>query len=234
MIFIALMLNNLITSFSVRISHRHKFVFLATPRTASTSVRDALDDYSDIKSVYKTQVSTTNPFYHHISVKELIPIFNERKWDWDEYESACFVRNPYDRVVSLYHHYLETGSRTAPDKSLIYNVARKIRYKYLPLKNFAEYVRSINIESRLQIPVSKFVQDEAGEVRVSSILKFEDLPNCFCEWSRTAGVVDAGSSLHRLNSSRERRDYRGYYNEETRQIVHDKYRDDIDKFNYEF
>ena len=164
MIFIALMLNNLITSFSVRISHRHKFVFLATPRTASTSVRDALNEYSDIRSVYKTQLSEENPFNHHISVKELIPIFNERKWNWDEYESACFVRNPYDRVVSLYHHYLETGGRTAPDKSILYNVARKIRYKYLPLKSFTEYVRSIDVESRLQIPVSKFVQDEAGDV----------------------------------------------------------------------
>ena len=200
---------------------------MATPRSASTSVRDALNEYSDIKSVYKTQVSEINPFYHHISVKGLIPIFNKSEWNWDEYESACFVRNPYDRVVSLYHHYLETGGRTAPEKTILYNLARKIRYKYLPLKNFTEFVKSLDVESRLQIPVSKYIQDEAGEARVSSVIKFEDLPNCFNDWSRAAGLVGAGSLLHKLNSSRERRKYWGYYNEETKHIVQEKYREDI-------
>lgn len=88
----------------MRISHKYRFVFLANLRTGSTTVRSILDHYSDIKSVHITQISERFPFYHHISAQELKPIFEERGWDWSKYKKFCVIRNPYDRIVSLYHH----------------------------------------------------------------------------------------------------------------------------------
>ena len=46
----------------MRISHRYRFVFLAYPRTASRSVREVLDPYSDIHGVHPTRTRREHPF----------------------------------------------------------------------------------------------------------------------------------------------------------------------------
>ena len=88
----------------MRISHKKKFIFLANPRSASTSIRKILDPYSDISSKLISEVDQNFPFYHHITALELKNIFEKKGWDWDSYTKFCIIRNPYERIVSLYHH----------------------------------------------------------------------------------------------------------------------------------
>lgn len=218
----------------MRLSHRHEFVFLATPRTASTSVRDALDDYSDIKSVYKTQITSEFPFYHHISASELKMIFEQNGWDWSKYQTACFVRNPFDRVVSLFHHHIEKSQRTAPGKSVVYNSLRKIKYKYLISKKFGDFVKSLDSNSRLQSPVIDFVTDSNGKILVDDILRFEELSDSFVNWTSKINISEAGDSLMKLNSSKARNDYRSYYTDELVEVVRRFYKKDIEAFGYKF
>ena len=45
----------------MRISHKHKFVFIAVMKTGSTSVRNTLNDYSDIIS----NSDKNSPYTHH-------------------------------------------------------------------------------------------------------------------------------------------------------------------------
>jgi len=90
----------------MRISHRYKFVFLSHARTGSQTVRRLLDPFSDVTSVHYSQTDETNPFYNHISALELKNEFDRRCWDWSAYRKFCFTRNPWERVVSLYHHFV--------------------------------------------------------------------------------------------------------------------------------
>ncbi len=55
----------------MRISHRHRFVFFSNPKTGSESVRSLLDPYSDICGVPMWEMTAENPFYSHISPREV-------------------------------------------------------------------------------------------------------------------------------------------------------------------
>ena len=72
------------------ISHKNKFVFIAINKTATTSIHDALECVSEIKSVGDSQ----SPFYFHANAKKIKSKFKENNWDWNSYFKFSFVRNP--------------------------------------------------------------------------------------------------------------------------------------------
>ncbi|MDD4955629.1 MAG: sulfotransferase family 2 domain-containing protein [Candidatus Omnitrophica bacterium] len=94
----------------MRISHKYKFIFFSNPRTGSESVRKALDPFSDIFS------SVNDPVYNnHITPEELKNHFLKMGWDWDKYFKFCFVRNPWDRLVSIYYRFKPDKQYTLAD-----------------------------------------------------------------------------------------------------------------------
>jgi hypothetical protein len=88
----------------MRISHKHKFVYIAIPKTCSTSIREALNSHSDINS-------NVDPSYdHHIMAKHLRQNFEKNGWNWDEYFKFTFVRNPWERQVSRWFYAINSAN----------------------------------------------------------------------------------------------------------------------------
>ena len=85
----------------MRISHQHKFVFLANPQSGSTSIRKLLDPYSEIKS------STQFPYHHHVNAPSLRKHFQEMDWEWEDYLKFTTIRNPWDKMVGRYFYGLK-------------------------------------------------------------------------------------------------------------------------------
>ncbi len=108
----------------MRASHSRKFIFLSNPRTASRAVRALLDPYSDEISVPYEAVSDFNPFYNHITAREVRDISRDRGLIFSDYFSFCFVRNPLDRLLSLHSLSIEERQR-----------------KKLPSLSFDEFVK---------------------------------------------------------------------------------------------
>ncbi|PDH28247.1 MAG: hypothetical protein CNE95_07495 [Puniceicoccaceae bacterium MED-G30] len=216
----------------MRISHAHKFIFFATPRTGSTTVRDVLDEYSDIASVHITEVSSEFPFYHHISPLELKAIFMERGWEWDSYRKFCFVRNPYDRVVSLYHHFLRIRkeNKLKGVKGLLW----RLRYLTTRAPSFRQYVMRLNSSKRLPTTLPEFVGDGEGRLMVDTVLKYEELAESLPECLMRYGLdVDAQNIPH-LNASARERDYRKYYDSTLKKKVQELYQYEFKEYGYEF
>ena len=101
----------------MRISHRHKFIFFANPKTGSTSVSAAINKFSDISDTPYTD--PFNPisngmFYSHILPTELEKHFADCGWDWDAYFKFAFVRNPWDRQLSYFCYMMSLAMGVSP------------------------------------------------------------------------------------------------------------------------
>ena len=83
----------------MRLSHTHKFVFLAVPRSGSTSMRAMLDPVSDAASGHITESET----YHHISYRQLVAQHSVIA----EYRKFVVMRDPYERFRSLFFHHMK-------------------------------------------------------------------------------------------------------------------------------
>lgn len=86
----------------MRISLTHRLIFLANPRCASTSLRRALDPFCEIKGA-----SDGKPLAHHACLKSVERHLMEiGEGGLDGFFIFTTLRNPWDRVVSIYHYGL--------------------------------------------------------------------------------------------------------------------------------
>ncbi len=70
-----------------------------------------------------------------------------------------------------------------------------------------------------------------GDMLVDEVLRYDRLEEDWCRFARKYGIE--GSLGHHNGSNRDR-DYRPYYTPESREIVREYYREDIEVFGYEF
>lgn len=132
---------------------------------------------------------------------------------WNKYFKFSYVRNPFDWFVSQYYYALD-----------------------LRIFSFKEYIKScIHFGSlhwnyprdRIYIPLYKNVDD------MDYIGKFETLHEDFRKISARIGFNGElpTTKYHKRN---RKKDYRIYYDEETREIVEKFCAKDLELFNYEF
>ena len=200
----------------MRISHKHKFAFIATPKTASSTIRNCLNEYTDIKGVE----NHASPYYWHTTAFDLKKHFNEKKWNWDEYFTFSFVRNPWDLMVSKYE-YRNLKSR---DNT---KFGRESEGLLKQIKNFEDFVR----KDHSGFLGHHWCFDANGKQIVDFIGKFENLQEDFDIVCDKIGIPQ--QQLPHKNKTNHKH-YTEYYDDETRQIVAEKYAKDIEMFDYEF
>ena len=83
------------------ISHSHKITSISVPKTGSTSLHYALMSHLKIKFHMKNSA----PALYHLSAEDIARIMGPGKFA--AYFSFGVVRNPYDRMVSLFHDFCD-------------------------------------------------------------------------------------------------------------------------------
>ena len=86
-------------------SDKYKYLGICIPKTGSTSLQSLFGPpYGDVVGA--------GPGEHHMDLTEALRRFPKAK----NYFKFTFVRNPYDRIISFYHHFAHVrGTLLEPD-----------------------------------------------------------------------------------------------------------------------
>ncbi len=193
------------------ISHRHRCIFVKVPKTAGTSVARALS----LRHVGK-------PHRDIVQIREAVadnPACAAYPGCFDEYFKFGFVRNPWDRVVSLF--------------------LRKERGRELAPAGWDEFIGWIENASDTCIHPTPhrnqidWFLDEHGEIAVDFIGRFENLEADFAKICGRLGIPTP-KLPHEKRNAPGRKHYTEYYSPAQRDTIGEKFSVDIQQFGYTF
>ena len=183
------------------IDHSRKLIFIHIARTGGTSVETALvgKDWWRI-----------DPETKHISAKQAREIYGEKIWN--SYTKFSIVRNPWDRVASMWATKWWHKSSHVPENCTFEEFLENL--KYHPHEKYA----------------SLFYHEILNE-DIDYILRFESLKADFYSMLNRLGYKTI-----RLphKEKRRRKPYRDLYNEKTRSYVENLFKIDIERYGYSF
>ena len=189
------------------ISHKHKCIFIHIRKTAGISIRNVLGECDGTHD----GLHFHNHLYHHKNILS--------GQLYSEYFKFTFVRNPWDLRVSLYR-YLAKGGHGS-----LTRYARQLSFSNW-IKRYSDRVNvNTTHTGRTQTSYIEPPKD------MDFIGKFENLQEDFNIVCDKIGIPR--QELPHKNKTKHKH-YTEYYDDETRQIVAEKYAKDIEYFNYEF
>tara|TARA_A100001037_G_scaffold244817_1_gene225829 strand:+ start:25066 stop:25734 length:669 start_codon:yes stop_codon:yes gene_type:complete len=222
----------------VILSHKKKFVFLATTKTASSSVSDVLQSSLGGDYLKKISEDFQGDYGVHINAPRLKGVFEDNGWPWEEYFKFAFVRNPWDRVISAYNYRKKTLHMWKSHKS--------VRGVYMEVPDmWIEHCLSLCDSSGELISLRRLLEQYGAFEReqyqyaydlcdnkiIDFVGKVENLQEDFNTICDKIGIPK--QQLPYVNKSKHKH-YTEYYDDETRQIVAEKYAKDIEYFGYEY
>jgi hypothetical protein len=188
-------------------------LFVRIPRTAGTSISIALQKVPNVVC------------HKHESLSSIV----SRGVDIEQFYVCSFVRNPWDRLVSIYHHFKE-GSRKSKRLAAIGDGT---------FRSFAEWAVSGDAPSIIDDTYSykrSYASPQVDWLRVDGLQradfigKFERIQH---DAGRLLCSLGAPSSIEQTNGTSHRH-YREYYDNALRKRVGEFYAEDCDIWGYTF
>mgnify|MGYP006274252899 CR=1 FL=1 len=210
------------------ISHRHRCIFVEIPKTGSTSVRAVIGKSAEPHlDICELRREMTRRLRHTETGGRLInaaygltpEAWRRRRAEraFHDYFKFAFVRNPWDRVVSLYHR--QEGERVRDEMSFD-DFARTIRYSSATSPQGSPHVNQLD-----------YLVDPSGHRLVDFVGRFERLDE---DWATVAERLGLPPALpHKRKTDRDK-PYTDYYTDETRAIIAERFAVDVEAFGYRF
>ena len=206
------------------VSHRHRFIFAAVPKTGTHAVRQALREHLGDEDAEQVGLFVDKRFpwqdlaairHGHLSLRQVRPHLGEAAFGG--YLKFAFVRNPFDRFISYCAFMLRGGDvfeRRPRD------VMRNFLFEQPPEQHI------------LFQPQASLLVDGNGETLLTDVVgRVEDMQASYDAICARIGIPSR--PLDRVNGTK-RGDYRRYYDAELVDAVAARYAQDLDLFGYTF
>lgn len=198
------------------INHKHKFIFLHVPKTGGTSIENMFN-----KNYHSNQ-------QHH----SLAWHKNRHSKIYEEYFKFSIIRNPYDKVISEYLWHKNDPLKQFKNKFKGLSLADFLGLFFSIDKTFFEDKKwsgwfPMHFETH-RIPQTLFLDPISD---LDFVIRFENLHEDFNKICDKTGIPK--QQLPHKNKAK-RKHYTEYYDDETREIVAQKYAKDIEYFGYKF
>lgn len=212
------------------------------PKTGTTSfkwwARDNIKDceiLEDPKRIYNMQ---------HLTLEQI-------KSKWPNYGTTfTFVRNPFDRMVSIFHHIGQDAEARIKQRPLggtkeqygvrqeeLDTIPIEIDIKILQVyrKGFDHWIHStagVNYNDSLNslLHEKDSQMNWLNGVIPNIVIKIEEVDTQF---KKLQELLNCHIPFIHINKS-EHKNYKEYYNESSKKIVEELFKDDLDNFNYDF
>jgi hypothetical protein len=188
-----------------------KSIFIHVPKAAGTSIA---------RAIYGMNVGHRKAIdYYDVSNKK-----------FDAHFSFAFVRNPWDRAVSAYNFVKQNGT------GYVQPLPNSI-YQSELFDSFERFVLQwlVNADlSKVDVvfePQYKYICDRNNNIIVDHIGTVENMKSSILFLQKKLNVE---IKIANLNQSTRKKDFRSYYNEETKKVIAELYKKDITLFNYSF
>lgn len=216
-------------------SPKEKLLFVHIPKTAGKSVRVAMGRIN--KDIYEvTNNKTTDGNYH-----STIDVCQKQIPDFNSYYKFTVVRNPWDRVCSWYFFRKEILANSLYKKT----TSRIRKFKKVPdiillnelnlmEKDFNEWLH-INVNLPWNNTWFSLAYDQMTWIKDVSIFdkicKFENLKD---DMQQIPFFKDKSFDKKTNPSKNDNKVYKELFSTESKDLIANLYKRDIEAFNYEF
>ena len=219
------------------ISHRHKFIFTKTVKTAGTSVeiffepfcapdshtvkrvtRNIETKYGIIGARGNSAAVKSSRWYNHMPASLIKTQIGEEVWN--EYFKFTTIRNPFDKLVSWF--YFRHLPKNATGIMSFDEIKREFR-KYILTSDYLPALDRDKYTIGQKICVDRFIRYELLDLQVKEVASH-------------LGIDVADRDLPHLKARFRQRgySYRDYYDEETSAVVVQAFGFELREFSYEF
>ena len=205
------------------ISKKHKFIFVAVPKTGTHSVRRALRKHMGPDDLEQVKLFIDKEFpipelarlgHGHISLAQVRPFLGDE--EFSTFFKFAFVRNPFDRFIS-YCAFMtrENGAFDRDPKA----VMRHFLIQAPPVRHI------------LFQPQHSFVCGPTGDLLSDEVGRVEEMQQSYEAICKRVGIPS--EPLEQANAS-SRDKYRRYYDQQLIDGVRRLYARDLELFAYDF
>jgi len=209
------------------ISHKHKFIFIKTKKTAGTSLEIALSAICGDEDVI-TPISPIDEkaradlgylgaqnysemgFFNHMSAQKASTLISADVWS--SYYKFCFERNPWDKVISWYYWEIKNGR---------------------PM-SFDHFMGSGHFTKVGGLAGYDLYTDKQGSLMVDDVYLFENMTQEITKIQNRLGVVLPKLPHAKSHYREDKQPYAQVYTDQYRDLVLQAFKREIARFNYCF